>query len=384
MPDWEKSADIVIVGGGIMGLCLAYHLALRGQRKAVLFERDLLAQASTGLCAGGVRQQFSHPANILLSQRTVSLFERFGEEFGVDIHFRQAGYLFLAQRAETWAEFLTGVRTQRRLGVPVEVLTPEEIGRRWPYLKVTDLAGGTFCNRDGYADPHLVAMAFADQARRLGVRIMERTEVTEILTRGDRTTGVETSRGSIEAPVVVNTAGPWAAEVSRRTGIELPVKPFRRQVLMTRPFRRLPRPVPMVIDMDELFYFRGEDPGILMGMTDPSEPSSFSTVTDRTFLEKVVARAVWRAPVLEDAGILRGWAGLYEVTPDGNPLIGAVIGLEGYYCAVGFSGHGFQHGPAVGQILGQLILEGRTEFDLSPFDPSRFSSLRTKGECRTV
>jgi sarcosine oxidase subunit beta len=384
MTGWKRTADVVIIGGGIMGAAAAYYLAKRGIRDVVLLEKELISQGSTGLSVGGIRQQFSHPANIQLSQRSVRVFDNFREEFGVDIGYHKAGYVFLAQEEETWRDFLVSVETQRRLGVPVEVLEREEILGRWPYLNVNDIRGGTFCGEDGYADPYLVAMGFAQAARRLGVRIEELTRAADIRREGDRISGVVTSRGVIRTPVVVNAAGPWAAEVGRMAGVDLPVLPYRRQAFMTQPFDLFPKPVPMIIDQDDAFYFRGSDPGLIMGMSDPHEPPGFRLQTDRGFLERVVEAAVHRSPRLESARILRGWAGLYEVTPDDNPIIGSIASCPGLFCAVGFSGHGFQHGPAVGQILSRLIAGQDSDLDLAPFSLERFDESLNGGESRVV
>jgi sarcosine oxidase subunit beta len=383
MARWQDRAEVVIIGGGIIGASTAYHLASRGQGDVILVEKDLLAQASTGLSVGGIRQQFSHPANIKLSQESVRIFERFEQEFGVDIKFRQAGYLFLARQEETWRDFLRSVETQQRLGVPVETLLPKEISRRWPYLNVEDIVGGTFGPEDGYADPYLVTMGLAASARKLGVNIEELTKVTRIKTTGSKVRGVETTRGPISCPRVVNAAGPWAADVARMAGLDVPVRPYRRQVFMTAAFDAIPRPVPMIIDQDVSFYLRGADPGLILGMSDPDEPSSFHLHVDREFMEKVVEAATHRVPVLEAARILRGWAGLYEVTPDDNAIIGEIPALRGFYCACGFSGHGFQQGPAVGRILSELIVEGSTDFDLKPFAHDRFAD-RPEGERKVV
>jgi len=380
----KRTAEVIIIGGGIMGLSIAYSLAKRGCRDVIVFEKDLLAQASTGLSVGGIRQQFSHPANILLSQQSLREFKTFEEKFGVDIRFRQSGYLFLAQKESTWQEFLSGVEVQRDHDVPVEVLSPEDIKSGWPYLNVSDLKGGTFGPDDGYADPYLVAMGFAKIARKLGVRVQEKTEVTGIDIKADKIQGVETSKGAFTAPMAVNVAGAWGANVARMAGSELPVKPYRRQVFVTKEFKALPQPVPMIIDMDVTFYFRGEEPGVLMGMSDPEEPSSFNTHVDWDFLERVIEAAIHRAPILKKAQILRGWGGLYAITPDDNPIIGAMPGAEGFFCAVGFSGHGFQQGPAVGRLLSELILDGRTNFDLKPFAYDRFDKGEKKGEKRVV
>ena len=384
MSEWPKTAEVVIIGGGIMGASTAYHLAKRDVRGIVLLEKDLLAQASTGLSVGGIRQQFSHPANIRLSQESVRVFERFEEEFGVDIRYRKAGYLFLARKDETWREFLSTVKTQRLHGVPVEVLKPEEIQRRWPYLNISDLQGGTFGPEDGYADPYTTAMGFARAAKKLGARIEEQTKVIAIQVERKKIKKVKTIRGSIQAPVVVNVAGAWGGQVGLMAGINLPVKPYRRQVFMTKAFDSIPKPVPMILDQDVRFYFRGEDLGLIIGMSDPDEPSSFSLQVDRSFMEKVIEVAIHRAPLLEKAQILRGWAGLYDITPDDNPIIGESPEVKGFFCAVGFSGHGFQQSPAVGLAMSQLITEGRTKLDLTPFAFDRFRKGLGVGEKRIV
>jgi sarcosine oxidase subunit beta len=384
MAIWKDTAEVAIIGGGIMGASTAYHLARRGCTDVVILEKDLLAQASTGLSAGGIRQQFSHPANIRLSQEAVRVFERFEDQFGVDVEFRQVGYLFLAQSEDVWQEFLANVELQRHHGVPVEVLTPGEIKHRWPYLNVDDLQGGTFCSEDGYADPYMAAMGFSSAARRLGARIEEQTRVTAIQVEGDLVRGVQTTRGPVSAPVVVNVAGPWAGEVAGMTGLDLPVKPYRRQVFMTQAFEPIPKPVPMILDIEPAFYFRGEGPGVLMGMSDPGEPSSYNTNVDYAFLERVIDAAIHRAPLLEEAEIMRGWGGLYAITPDDNPIIGPLPCADGLFCAIGFSGHGFQQAPTVGRILSELILDGDTTFDLEPFAHDRFGGVAGKAEMRVV
>jgi sarcosine oxidase subunit beta len=384
MKKWKKTAEVAIIGGGIMGVSTAYYLAKRGVSDVVILEKDLLAQASTGLSVGGIRQQFSNPANIRLSQESVRVYKRFEDDFGAEIKFRQVGYIFLAQKQETWNDFLSDVETQRQHEVSVEVLSPEDIKQQWPYLNVDDLKGGTFGPKDGYADPYLAAMGFANSARKLGVRIEEKTEVTAIRIKGGRVQGVETAKGSISAPAVVNVAGPWGGEVAKMAGLDLPVKPYRRQVFMTKSFDAIPKPVPMIIDQDVTFYFRGEEPGIIMGMSNPDEPSSFNLNVDRDFLEKVIEAAIRRAPLLEKAKFLRGWGGLYTITPDDNPIIGEAPDVEGIFSAIGFSGHGFQQAPAVGLILSQLIVDGQANFDLKPFAYDRFEKKEQQGEKRVV
>jgi sarcosine oxidase subunit beta len=384
MSTWKKTADIAIIGGGIIGICSAFYLAKTSKKSIILLERKQLAQETTGLSVGGIRLQFSHPSNILLSLETVSLFERFKQEFNTDIGFRQVGYLFLAQRKKTWNEFLRSIETQRKYKVPVEILTPEETRHRWPFLKVDDLKGSTFGPRDGYADPYAVAMAFANSAKKLGVQIFEGTEVTGIRVKNGRVEGLETSQGSVSVPTIINAAGPWGGKIARMAGLNLPVNPFRRQVFITKSLTGYKKGIPMIIDFDTSFYFREEGPGILMGMSDKNEPSSYNTHVDWEFQEKVIEAALQRAPFLGEAKILRGWGGLYAVTPDENPIIGSVPEVKGFYCAIGFSGHGFQHGPPVGRILSQVIIKGKTSFDLSPFSSERFPLKNKQGENRVV
>jgi sarcosine oxidase subunit beta len=375
---------IVIIGGGIVGISTAYFLAKRGQRNVILLERDLLAQASTGLCVGGIRQQFSHPSNILLSQHTIRILQHFEDEFQTKIGFHQAGYLFLTKEQPTWEAFGECVKTQRQYGVPVQVLSPEEIRHRWPYIDIKYLKGGIFGPDDGYVDPYDMTMAMASKTRKLGVSIREKTEVTGIHLKNGQVYGVETSQGFFSAQIIINAAGAWGGEVAKMAGIHLPVLPYRRQVFITNAFEVIPRPVPMIIDQDTQFYIRGYAPGILMGMTDLDEPPSYHTHVDRSFMEKVVSAAVERIPVLEEAEVLRGWGGLYAMTPDENPIIGEIPGAKGFFCATGFSGHGFQHGPAVGRIISEIIVDGTTSFNLMPFRYDRFDKCEKTTEWITV
>jgi sarcosine oxidase subunit beta len=380
----RNAADVAIIGGGIVGISAAYFLAQNKNLRTVIFEKDLLCQGSTGLSVGGIRQQFSHPANIHLSQHTLHFFEAFRQKHDVFLPFNKVGYLFLAQKKDTWASFEASVRTQRSLSVPVEILSPEDIRTRWPFLRVDDLQGGTFGPEDGYADPYQVTMAMAEVIRREGVNVFEKTKVTGISISKNKVSGLRTERGSLSVPNVINAAGPWAGEVCRMAGLDLPVCPYRRQVFVTKPFEAISKPIPLILDFDSLFYMRKEGPGILIGKSDPGEPSSFNTHVDRSFMEQVIEAACHRAPLLEEAEIAKGWGGLYTITPDGNAIIGRIPGVEGFYCAIGFSGHGFQHGPAAGRILSDLVMDGHTAFDLTPYSPDRFTGIPLDGEQRIV
>jgi len=376
---------VVIIGGGVTGLSVAYHLARAGERDVVVLEREQIASGATGQSAGGIRLQFSDAVNIQLAQRSVPVFERFPEEFGAECDFRQYGYLILAATEDEEALFRQNVQLQRSLGVPVEILSPEEAGRMVPGLRTDDLRLATFCPKDGYADPYSVAMAFAAAARRLGVRILEGHAVTGIEVRDGRVVGVQTAQGPFAVDVVVNAAGAWAAEIGRMAGLSLPIEPYRRQVFVTEPFTELPERLPMVIDFYPHFYFRREGPGILFGMTDLAEPPSFNTNMDWTFLEKVVEQALHRVPPLARASVRRGWAGLYDTTPDSNPILGRVPGLEGFVVAAGFSGHGFMLSPAVGECLAELIVTGESKaVDLTPLSINRFLSGALRQEANII
>lgn len=364
---------VIIVGGGATGLSIAHHLGRLGVSGVAVVERDTLAGGATGRSAGGIRLQFSDAVNIALATYSVGVFERFREEFGVECDFRQYGYLMLATSPADAALFEQNVRLQQSLDVPVRLLARGEIEALVPGLETDDVLCASYCPRDGYADPYSVAMAFGAAARRAGVTVLEHTEVTGITHAGGRVTGVETAGGPLRAPCVVDAAGPWAAEVARLAGVDLPIQPYRRQVFVTGPFAEAPERLPMVIDFRTHFYFRREGAGLLVGMTDLHEPPGFNTNVDWAFLERVVEAGLHRYPPLARATIMRGWAGLYDTTPDNNAILGGVPGLGGFIVAAGFSGHGFMLSPAVGRCIAELIASGHSRtVDIAPFGIGRF------------
>jgi sarcosine oxidase, subunit beta len=366
------TADIVIIGGGIIGTSIAYHLALRKAGRIVLLEKGLLGEGSTSRCLGGVRLQFSTEINLQFSLLAMQAFEHFEEEFGVDPGLKRIGYLFLATTPGEVGVFTKSVDLQRRYGVPVEYLNPGDVSQRWPFLKTDDVLGGSFCARDGYAGPSEVLDGFAKAARRTGVEIHERTEAFGILSEGRRISGVCTAEGTISCPLVVNAAGPDASTVGRMVGLEIPVKPLRRQVFVTAPFRLSDRPVPLTIDFHNGSYFRQELDGFLLSGALDKEPSHNLTV-DYEGMAEAAEHAAYRVPDLEKARIVRGWAGLYEISPDNHAILGLVPQIEGLVLANGFSGHGFQHSPAVGKLIAELIVDGRTtSLDISSLSIERF------------
>jgi len=378
-----RSADVVIVGGGCMGASVAYHLARRGVANVVLVEREaMLGTGSTGRNAGGVRHQFSNEANIRLSIESIALIERFADEVGHPIDLHQDGYLFLLSSPSSVETFRRHVALQRRLGVDVEWLDADDAARLAPGLDAAGVLGATFCRRDGIADPNGVTMGFAKAAQAAGVSIERGVEATGIRVDRGRVAAVETSRGSIGTRVVVNAAGPYARQVGRLAGVDVPVDPIRRHIFIAAVDRaaRVPASHIMVIDFDTTFYFHREGAGILFGMGDPVETPTFDTTVQWDFLPQVIEVAVGRLPALADASISHAWAGLYEMTADGNPIIGPAAGVDGLFLINGFSGHGFQHSPAAGRILADVIAGRDPRFDLRPFAAERFAAGAVPGE----
>ncbi|MBI1874841.1 MAG: FAD-binding oxidoreductase [Acidobacteria bacterium] len=391
----SETADVVIIGGGCMGASTAYHLTRRGVTNLILVEREAqLGAGSTGRNAGGVRHQFSSEANITLSIESIGVLERFRDEVGYDIDFHQDGYLFLLSRPEHVAIFRRNVELQRRLGIAVDWLDPAGAASLAPGLGVDGVTAATFCARDGIADPNGVTMGFARAAQSAGVRVQRETEVTGVRVAADRIAAVETTRGVIETRLVVNAAGPHASLIGRMVELDVPVAPYRRHIFIAqspapglwerRDAALVPSSRIMVIDFETTFYFHREGAGVLFGMSDPDEPSGFDTTVRWDFLDEVTRVAIRRLPALADAAISHAWAGLYEMTPDAMPIIGPVDQLRGFYVIAGFSGHGFQHSPAAGRILADLIVGRDPGLDVRPFRFGRFAQGALQPEANVV
>jgi sarcosine oxidase subunit beta len=372
----EKTADVVIIGGGIVGLSIAYYLALKRAGRIVLFERGQLGEGSTGRCVGGIRTQFSTEINIRFSLESLKTFDQFKEEFGIDPEFRRTGYLFLATEERESKVFKENIELQMKFGIPVEFLNSDEIGKRWPYLRTDDVLGGTFCGWDGYAGPSEILSGFANGAKREGVRIYEGTEVIGISLARGKVQSVKTKKEEISTSVVVNAGGPYAASIGEMVGVRIPVKPLRRQIFITAPFHLTDHPVPLTIDFHRGWYFRREGDGLLLSGPLDLEPS-FNLSTEYEAMAEASENALYRVPVLEKARIARAWAGLYEISPDHHAILGRVPQVEGFILANGFSGHGFQHSPAVGKVISELIAGNKAiTIDISPLSIERFD----KGE----
>jgi len=406
-----ETADVVIIGSGIVGSSVAYHLAEQGCTKVLVIEREAhQGKGSTGKSMGGVRAQFATAVNIQMSRYSIDFFSRFDEVVGHPADYRPHGYVFCATN-ERHLQYLKANRERQiALGVKnVELVSREEIGKFVPQLRVDDIIGGTFCQTDGFVDPHSVMMGFTLKAREHGVRLWLDTGVTGIevepanqtrleaalvppagsadilsATRLEagvarRIRGVMTTRGRVSTPIVVNAAGPWAAEVAKMANAELPVEPLRRQLVPTEPFDGLPKRFPMVIDMSTGFHFRREGKGILLAWNDPEETPGFKTDFEPSFVEKILTRAASRVPCLSDAAVnpRRAWAGLYEMTPDHHAIIGPAPNVAGLYFVNGFSGHGVMHSPASGRITADLILKGQSDLiDAGQLSVERFAEGR--------
>lgn len=371
----KRTAEVVIVGAGITGCSIAYHLASRGMRDIVVIEKDQIGRGATADAAGGIRLQFSTKANIELSRYSLEIWKNFKELFGIDIAFHQQGYLFLLTSESEIDVFKKNLEFQQSMDVPVRLVNADEIAELNPAVKLDGVLAGTICSSDGWADPYSSTMGFAQRARSLGVEIVEETEVTGLSVHDGRLTTVKTTQGSISTNMVVIAAGAQAGEVGKLAGLDIPVLPYRRMSFVTEPFPAVPSRVPMTIEFSTGLYFHPESGGFLFGMSNPDEPSSFNRTVDDDWLTRTVTELCRLAPIFEDARVRRGWAGLYEITPDDNPVLGYVAGVEGVVVASGFSGHGYMQGPAIGRCIAEVILDGvATTVDISAFAPDRFES----------
>jgi sarcosine oxidase subunit beta len=374
MASLPKTAEVVIIGGGVMGTSTAYHLAKKGCRDVVLVEKEtFFGEGATGRCAGGFRHQFATEIDIRLSKHSIPMLERFPSEVGQQIGFNPCGYLFLLSREEDVLAFERNVQLQRRLGVETQWLSVDEIAHLVPLVDLEGITAGTFCGQDGLADPSSVVHGYVKGARRLGATLLTETEVHDIEVRAGRVRGVITNRGTIQTPIVVNAAGPWASQIGAMAGVDLFVKPVRRQMSVTTPIPQVPADFPMVIDFAQSLYFHREGPGILTGMSNPHEPPGFDQSVDRDWQIRHLEAASLRMPILAEAGILNSWAGLYEVSPDALPILGRVCEVQGFFCINGFSGHGFMHGPICGLLTAEEIVDGGAHtVDISAVRIERF------------
>jgi len=375
------TADVVIIGGGIVGSSIAYHLATAGCRNILVVEREThLGKGSTGKSMGGVRAQFSTPVNIQMSLYSIPFYASFEERLGHPSGYRPQGYLFCATSDQDMAYLRSNYEKQVAMGLKdVRLVAADEIQSMFSQLRSDDIVGGSFCSSDGFVDPYSAMIGLMTWATEHGAHLWKNAAVTALLRDGQGIAGVETNRGTVATRLVVNCAGAWAAGVANMAGIELPVEPLRRMLVPTEPFDQFPHSAPMIIDMSNGFHFRPEGLGFLLAWNDPEETPGYKTEFDPAFIEKILSRAANRVPVFENLAVnpKRAWAGLYEMTPDHHPILGGVPELPGFFLANGFSGHGVMHAPATGKILSDLILTGKCELvDTSCLSLSRFAEGR--------
>jgi sarcosine oxidase subunit beta len=377
-------AGVVVVGGGVIGTSIAFHLAEAGVRDVVLIERDELGAGSTSKAAGGVRAQFSDALNIQLGARSLRAFADFHARPGQEIDFRPVGYLFLLSRPEDVAAFERSIRLQNRLGVPSRLIDPAEARRLSPPIDTEDLLAAAFSPEDGLATPEAVVQGYAAGARRHGAHIETACELLDVRVEGEEVRAAVTSKGVVETPALVCAAGAWSRRVGAMVGVDLPVTPYRRQVLLTAPVPGLPARLPMTIDFASSFYFHREGPGLLMGMSPDDEPPGFNLDRDDAWIPRLADLIARRVPSLADVGVAGGWAGLYEVTPDHNALIGEAPRPARLLYATGFSGHGFLQGPAVGEVVRDLFVGTPPPVDVTPLAVDRFQQGEGRHEVNIV
>ena len=368
------AASVVIIGGGVIGLSTAYHLARAGVRDVVLVDRGAFGAGSTCRAAGGVRAQFSDPVNIALGARSLETFANFAAEFDQQIDLDQVGYLFLLSTPESVSAFSANVALQNDLGVPSRMVSAAEAKALSPMVSTDGLLAAAYSPTDGHCTPESVVLGYATAARRAGATLLPDCGVTGMTRADGRVATVHTQGGPIHTDAVICAAGAWSAEVGSWAGVDLPVEPLRRQVLVTEPIAGLAPHTPFTIDFATTLYFHGEGRGLLIGMSDPDETPGFRMSQSDAWLPRLTTAIERRVPALADVGIATGWAGLYEMTPDHNALIGRSRSVENFLYATGFSGHGFLMGPAVGEVMRDLYLGEDPFVDVCALSADRFAT----------
>jgi sarcosine oxidase, subunit beta len=383
--DIPTTADIVIIGGGVMGASAAYHLATRGIKNIVLLEKEeFFGTGATGRCAGGVRYQFSTDINIKLSLESLPMLECFKEQIGQDVNYRQCGYLLIATNEKDAETFKRNVELQNSLGVQTQLLSGDDVRARLPLMNFEDAIAGTFNQKDGIVDPNSVVAGYIRAAQKLGAKAIPRAEVTGIRVGNGEVAAVETSGGTIQTRMVLNAAGPWSGLIGQMAGIQMPILPVRRQMFTTNTLKEIADDFPFVIDFAQSLYFHREGDGLLVGMSNQNEKPGFDQSVDEEFELENFEAAIQRMPLLNRARRASHWAGLYEVTPDAHPVFGG-SNVKGFTICTGFSGHGFMHGPVAGKLMSEYILDGTfSTLDVSMLDLARFQEGRLIKEYNVV
>jgi sarcosine oxidase subunit beta len=367
----KERASVAIIGGGIVGASIAYNLAIRGTSDTAVLEKSKVASGSTSASLGGFRHQFSTEISVRLSQRSVAILERFEKLTGYDPLIRHDGYLFVASSPASVQQLQDNQKLQRRLGVAVEFLSQGELRETYPFYRFDGILGGTLCRDDGHASTMAVLQGYITTAKKLGVQVRENTEVVAI-DRNQNGFLIRTSKGDLAADSVVVAAGAYSGIVGNLASVNIPIKPYPRKVLVTRSFLDgVPLQIPLIVDVDSTFAFGREGKGLIMANNEETE-SSFELNFPPDYDERVAREAFKRVPATKGCSLSYANAGLYEMTPDANPIVCEIPNVQGLYCCSGFAGHGFMHAPAIGELLAELISRGTTSLDISPYHISRF------------
>ncbi|SHF31530.1 sarcosine oxidase subunit beta [Marinitoga hydrogenitolerans DSM 16785] len=360
----KNKASVVIIGGGVIGVSIAYNLAKAGLKDVVLLEKKYLAYGATGRCGAGVRQQWGTKQNCILSRESVKIFENINDilETDIDIEFKQKGYLLLAYTEKEWNQFKKNVKLQNSLGINSKLLTPQEAKEIVPFLNTEKLLGAAFYDKDGHANPFLTTIAYAQAAKRLGVEINKGVEVKNIYIKNGRIKGVYTDKGFIETEKVVNAAGGWSAEIGKMAGVDLPVYSERHEILATEPVNEILGP--MVMSFSYNIYCQQTPHGSFVMGEGPKKSVENNIKSTWQFLESIAEKVTWLLPPTKNLRVVRQWAGYYNISPDHQPIVGDCKEIEGFYMAIGFSGHGFMLAPAVGILMKDIILGNNLTWDV--------------------
>lgn len=369
----NKTASVVIIGGGISGCAIAYNLAKKGVKDIVVLEKEFLASGATGRCGAGIRMQWGTERNCRLSKMSVEFYETANEEleYEYDIEFKQGGYLIVAATEKEVNQFKKNIEVQHSLGIPSVYLSPKEAKEIIPYLDETKILGATFCPKDGHLNPFHTTQAYANAARRLGVEINTFTTVTGIDVENGKIKGVRTDKGYISTPVVVDTAGGYSKAIGDMAGVDIPVYPQRHQILVTEPVAPLQGPMYMGFYLN-IYCQQTPHGSFIMGRGDALEPKDNRVTSSWNFMEEMAESCCNLLPLLRKLSVVRQWSGSYCMTKDAHPIYGPAKEVEGFYMACGFSGHGFMLGPATGLLMAQTILGEPTSIPIDNLDKDRF------------
>jgi len=368
---WKNTADVVVIGGGVQGCATAYNLAKMGVKNVVLLEKGTVCSGSTGRCGAGIRAQWGTEMNCRLGLACLDIFEQLHEELGMDCGLNQCGYLMVAYKDSEFETLKNSMKMQNSLGIQTRVVSRDEAYEICPGLAADDAVGFTFHQRDGHADPFLTTFAYQEAAKRLGVRFEKFTEVTGIDVENGKVVGVRTNKGNIAAPVVINCAGAWAQFISEMAGVKLPNFSEKHEIVITEPIEFGVCP-PMLMSFSGNYYIQQRPHGSIIGGCSPEgHPADFEVKSTWDFLSHMSQTFIKLLPRTKGVRIVRQWAGLYDMTPDRQPVIGETE-VKGFFLSTGYSGHGFMFGPITGQLMAELITKGTTSIDISMLDYRRF------------